>query len=166
MLIPLLAATLGLGTPPAAPPRLPVSLAVVPIDAATHGQSRAVEHLVAAASEPQAWFEAAPWAAPDPQTCAPRRRDAAAVAACLRPVLAAAWAGGVRPAHVALVVEPADEDQARVTCIGVGAAPEAAERQTIVVAENAFFTRGDTRWRTDLNALAGCIAAAGSESGW
>lgn len=158
-------ALLVLGTAAAAPPpRLPIAIEVLPLDATTHGDSRYVKGLVDSAGEPSAWFEYQP-SQIEPgslERCADSTLSGAVH--CVRYHLADQNLREVRPVHVVVVI--GEGPMPSVRCIGIGGEDHRAEVQTITVNPGSLAYASATEFNRDLGAMAGCITAAGAESGW
>lgn len=158
------AALLTAGT--AAPPRLPIAIEVVALDSATYEQGRYVERLVERAGEPSAWFEYQPsqFEPESLERCMDSSISGAEV--CVRYQIAAQGLKDIRPVHVVVLVAPAEDGSARARCIGIGGQPHADERQSADLDPASVHMAGLAPYNEDLAALAGCITAAGAESGW
>jgi len=148
----------------APPPRLPIAIEVLALDAATHGDSRYVEGLVDRAGRPSAWFEYEP-SQIEPgslERCADSTLSGAVP--CIRYHLANQNLREVRPVHVVVVI--GEGPLPPVRCIGIGGEDHRAEVQAITVNPGSLRYAGNAQYNEDLGALAGCITAAGAESGW
>jgi hypothetical protein len=150
------------------PPRLPIAVVTLALDDTRHGQSRYVDQLVARAGESSAWFDYQPSQLDHEALirCMDASLDGAEV--CVRYIMAGQDMKSVRPVHVVVLVGPAGPggDLTTVRCIGIGGTPKREETQTITVDPGSMMYASATRSNEDLNALAGCMTAAGSESGW
>ncbi|MBU2168079.1 MAG: hypothetical protein KKF88_09600 [Alphaproteobacteria bacterium] len=171
MRVPLLTAfgILGVALPAAgaaAPPRLPIAIEVLALDSATYEQGRYVERLVERAGEPSAWFEYQPsrFAPESLENCMDSSISGAEV--CVRYQIAEQELKQVRPVHVVVLIAPGEGNTARARCIGIGGQPRSDERQTAALDPGSVLHAGTARFNEDLSALAGCITAAGAESGW
>ena len=166
----LLALVLGLAATAAAPmpPRLPIAVETVALDVTRHSQSRYVDRLVSRAGESSAWFDYQP-SQLDHEALI-RFMDASLDGAevCVRYIMPGQDMKSVRPVHIVVLVGPAGPggDLTTVRCIGIGGTPRREETQTITVDPGSMMYASATRSNEDLNALAGCMTAAGSESGW
>ncbi|HAJ02627.1 MULTISPECIES: hypothetical protein [unclassified Brevundimonas] len=158
------AALLAAGT--AAPPRLPMAIEVLALDSATYEQGRYVERLVERAGEPSAWFEYQPsqFEPESLERCMDSSISGAEV--CVRYQIAEQDLKQVRPVHVVVLVGPGEGGTAQARCIGIGGQPHSDERQTAALNPASVLYAGTAQFDEDLNALAGCITAAGAESGW
>ena len=87
---------------------------------------------------------------------------------CVRYMMAEQDLASVRPVHVVVIVGPAGPGDGPVTvrCVGIGGVPKYEDRQTVTVDPSSMMHASATRSIEDLNALAGCMTAAGAESGW
>ena len=149
------------------PPRLPIAVETLALDATRHGQSRYVDQLVARAGESSAWFDYQPSQLnhDDLVRCMDTGLDGAET--CVRHVLAREDMASVRPVQVVVIVGPAGPGgMTAVRCVGIGGIQEFEDRQTITVDPASMMHASATRSNEDLNALAGCMTAAGAESGW
>ena len=148
----------------ALPPRLPIAIEVLALDSATHGDSRYVQGLVDQAGEPSAWFEYQP-SQIEPgslERCADS--TLAGATHCVRYHLADQNLREVRPVHVVVLI--GEGPMPSVRCIGIGGEDHRAEVQTITVNPDSLAYASATEFNRDLGAIAGCITAAGAESGW
>lgn len=161
---------LTLAAASAAPPRLPIALVAISLDSTRHGQSRYVDLLIEKAGEPSAWFEYQPAQLAEDDLVRCMESDLRGAETCVRFILAEKDLKAARPVHVVVITGPGPEDSREaltdVHCIGIGGALHNAERQTITVNPATVRYAGNHAFREDLNALAGCIIAAGAESGW
>lgn len=159
------AALLVLGTAAAAPPpRLPIAIEVLPLDAATHGDSRYVQGLIDSAGRPSAWFEYQP-SQIEPgslERCADGTLSGAVP--CVRYQLSKQNLREVRPVHVVVVI--GEGPLPSVRCVGIGGEDHRAEVQALTVNPASLRYAGNAQYNEDLGAFAGCITAAGAESGW
>lgn len=148
------------------PPRLPIAMEVVALDTATYAQGRYVEGLVARAGRPSAWFEYQPSRLErrDLEDCAGSSVREAET--CVRRLLARQELGNVRPAHVVVLIAPGEEDKVVARCIGIGGQPHSGERQSTTLDPGSLRYAGNAQYDRDLGLMAGCITAAGAESGW
>jgi len=158
------AALMAAGT--AAPPRLPIAIEVIPLDSATYEQGRYVERLVEHAGEPSAWFEYQPsqFGPESLERCMDSSISGAEV--CVRYQIADQALKDVRPVHVVVLVAPGEGGAVHARCIGIGGQPHADDRQSVALDTASLRYAGNAQYNQDLGAVAGCITAAGAESGW
>lgn len=158
--------------PPAAPPRLPVAVVIVSLDNATQGQIRYGRSTVEAAGGEYGAFTFTP---PPLEETAFRDcldNDLTRAATCARFYIGHNNAREARPPVVVVLLSDAADDeefkpgQLQVTCVGVGEAATNPGRQTIRLWPGAARVHGMNAALEDRNAITGCIAAAGAESGW
>ena len=162
----------ALSGPVAPPPRLPVAVVVVSLDDATQGQIRYGRGTVDAAGGESGSFVFTP---PPLEETAFRDcldRDLERAATCARFYIGHNNAREARPPIVVVLLSDAAADeefrtsQLEVTCVGVGEAATNPARQTIRLWPDAARVHGMNDLIADRNAITGCIAAAGAESGW
>jgi hypothetical protein len=157
---------------PISPPRLPVAVVVVSLDDATQGQIRYGRSVVATAGGDNGSFEFTPPPLDEAAFRACIDKDIERAATCARFYIGHENAREARPPIVVVLLADATADdefkagQLQVSCVGVGEAPNSPERQTIRLWPDAVRVHGMNDLLADRNAITGCIAGAGAESGW
>ena len=157
---------------PATPPRLPVAVVVVSLDNATQGQIRYGRSTVGAVGGEHGAFTFTPPPLQETAFQACLDDDLERAATCARFYIGHHNAREARPPVVVVLLADAGDDeefkagQLQVTCVGVGEAATNPKRQTIKLWPGAIRVHGMNAALEDRNAITGCIAAAGAESGW
>lgn len=156
----LIAASLALAVPSAAaalPPAPPVAVVLVH----SGGPADASEQLLESVGG-GAWFAdaEAPVTAEAFQDCVVAQDREA----CVRGVLADVDRSGAP--IVVIMTQPSPGFHGGWLCVGEGAAPTRAERQSTTFDTSHWDNATNRYWQEDRQAAAGCVLAAASESGW
>lgn len=162
----------ALSGPLTPPPRLPVAVVVVSLDDATQGQIRYGRWTVEAVGDETGSFAFTPPPLEEAAFRACLDDELERAATCARFYIGHNNAREARPPVVVVLLADAATDdefktgQLQAACVGVGEAATNPGRQTIKLWPDAARMHGVNDLTADRNAMTGCIAAAGAESGW